>query len=114
MSTGDALKPLRRRPKLKVVGGEARKRHLCSWLVPGPTPSLNLYARMEFWSEAEYAAMPEWERAGAIVNWLPGIGYIRFDWVDLEDMKEINENLRAEQDYARSGEPAKVDRPPPL
>lgn len=61
-----------RRPKLKVVGGEKRPpRHR---VVFGQWPDSRL---VEFWSEAEWAALEEWERPEVSrAAWFPGVGYL--------------------------------------
>jgi len=85
-----------RPPKLKVIGGPARPRHR---VVFAPDRFVS-FSAVEFWSEAEWAALAEWERPDPAL-WLPGIGYLAQSTVTGETADEIQECWEATVEAAR-------------
>ena len=80
----------RRRPKLRVIGDDRRPaRHR---LLYGSWPTGFV---VEFWSEAEFAALAPWEMPDIrYTGWLPGTGHLIKR--DIES-KEEEEEILAEQ-----------------
>lgn len=71
MSIATSNAPRRtRKPRLKVVGGDRRlPRHRAVWST-GVLSSI-----VEFWTIAEWNALPDWEKPGN-AGFLPDIGYV--------------------------------------
>ncbi len=76
----------RRRPRLRVVGGQARPRHQVSFSVDGTDPKL----AVEFWSEREWEALADHERPEPDTTvWLPAVGFFHVRGVTQAESEEI-------------------------
>jgi hypothetical protein len=104
MSLAPSPRPRYRRPKLRVFAAEyqGRKRHICTWNQGGNAYHAPVYRSVEFWTEAEWAALTKWERGFFYAQWLPGVGYVSVQEITEEESSEIIANLNAEQEHWRS------------
>ena len=93
-----------RPPKLKVVGGEPRTRHRCTW------SSVHEYRVVEFWTESEWDALTKWERQEFVwAQWLPGVGRVLIRAVTQDEAQEAREENQHQVDFWR----AHLRYPPP-
>jgi hypothetical protein len=85
--------PRFRRPRLGVFGVEPPPRHETSWWLPASAEHI----AVRFWTEAEWAAVPEYARPED-TQWIPGVGWFRVDAITKDEHKRIHARVREDQE----------------